>query len=126
MKNNRLAIAMVELILAIVIMGIVLLSAPIVMNQVSASAYSAEDSRIADNLYSKISIQIQDHVVGSRDYMPRNGGFGQTNIIYSPLVSTSSDKIRLVTISLSSASNESNIVMSGFGIYPVVKRVKIK
>jgi len=57
MKNLRLGLAMVELIVAITIIGITMMAAPAIISQISHSAYDATKSEQVEETYKKLSLQ---------------------------------------------------------------------
>jgi len=124
MKKMRLAIAMIELIIAIVVISIVLLAVPNVLGQISRNAYTIHDSSLIDNLYSKMSQEIDTHATGSISASPRDGNFGRKHITYNPYKSMSGAEVR--TIEMGSPNSEKNgeIILRGFGMSTIPRRIK--
>jgi len=122
-KNMRLGLAMVELVVAITVIGIALMSAPAVMGQISHSAYDADKSKQIEEAYRELSLQRAAQTKGTLSPSPKSGGFGHANITYRPLDAGSGETIRLVEYDRLTAESNDSIIMRAFGISTPVNRV---
>ena len=123
MKNMRLGLAMVELVVAITVIGIALMSAPVVMGQISHSAYDVEKSKQVEEAYRQLSLLRAIYAKGTLSALPEGGGFGHKNVTYHPLDASSGETIRLVEYNKSTIEDNDSIVMRAFGISAPVHRV---
>ena len=123
MKNLRLGLAMVELIVAITIIGITMMAAPAIISQISHSAYDATKSEQVEETYKKLSLQRAMHIKGTLSALPSIKDFGHQSITYHPLKASDGEMIRLIEYNESTIENNTTIVMRAFGVSTSINRV---
>lgn len=123
MTKKRLGIAMIDLVVTIVVIGIVLLAVPNIQEQAFKSSYAMHDSKLIEELYSKVATNMQVHAQGGVGVTPIDGSFGSKSIRYNPYKSAKGKSLRLIRDSLSTQNGKSQIVMHGFSLDVAVERV---